>query len=66
VITPTICAAPRKICTGRLQDGFRIHDDVLVFAAHLHVEGALLSKSERPMDVADTYSSHAAAIPLVS
>ncbi len=49
-----------------LQDGFRIHDDVLVFAAHLYVEGALLSKSEKPMDVADTYLSHAAAIPPVA
>jgi len=49
-----------------LQDGLRIHDDVLVFAAHLYVEGALLSKSEKPMDVAETYLSHAAAIPPVA
>lgn len=49
-----------------LKDGFRIHEDVLVFAAHLYVEGALLSKSEKPMDVTDTYLSHAAAIPPVA
>lgn len=49
-----------------LLDGLRIHDDVLVFAAHLYVEGALLSKSEKPIDVADSYLSHAAAIPPVA
>lgn len=49
-----------------LLDGYRMHDDVLVFAAHLYVEGALVSKSERPMDVADAYLSHAAAIPPVA
>lgn len=49
-----------------LQDGFRQHDDVLVFAAHLYIEGALLSHSERRMDVTDAYASLATALPPVA
>lgn len=49
-----------------LQDGYRQHDDVLVFAAHLYIEGALLSRSERRMDVTDSYASLASALPPVA
>lgn len=37
--------------------------DVLVFAAHLYVEGALLSWSERELDVTDDYACYADALP---
>lgn len=49
-----------------LLDGYRADRDVLVFAAHLYVEGARPSYSERRIDLADTYATAADALPKVS
>jgi exonuclease SbcD len=49
-----------------LLEGYRPDADVLVFAAHLYVEGALLSHSERPLEVTATYASAAASLPPVA
>lgn len=49
-----------------LLDGYRSDADVLVFAAHLYIEGALLSHSERPVEVSATYATQAAALPQVA
>jgi exonuclease SbcD len=49
-----------------LLHGHRADRDVLVFAAHLYVEGAVPSYSERPVDIADTYATTAEALPAVS
>jgi exonuclease SbcD len=40
--------------------------DVLVFAAHLYVEGAVPSYTERPVDISDTFLTEADALPQVS
>jgi len=37
-----------------------------VFAAHLHVTGAQVTKSERPLHVSDSYAAHAEALPKVT
>ncbi|WP_329243133.1 exonuclease SbcCD subunit D [Actinoallomurus sp. NBC_01490] len=49
-----------------LWEGSERDRDVLVFAAHLYVEGALLSWSERPLDVTDDYACYADALPEVA
>ncbi len=49
-----------------LLDGFRADHDVLLFAAHLYVEGTIPSYSERPVDIADTYATAPEALPPVS
>lgn len=49
-----------------LRQGHRADRDVLLFAAHLYVEGAVPSYSERPVDLADTYATAADALPEVS
>lgn len=49
-----------------LADGYDPSRHVLVFAAHLHVTGAVFSKSERPLHVTDTYASRLEVIPSVS
>jgi exonuclease SbcD len=49
-----------------LLDGFDTSRDVAVFAAHLHVGGAVLSGSERRVHVGDSYASHLEHIPAVS
>lgn len=49
-----------------LLDGFDPSRDVSVFAAHLHVGGAVLSGSERRVHVGDSYASHLEHIPPVS
>jgi exonuclease SbcD len=46
--------------------GYRPEDDVLVFAAHLYIEGALPSRSERQLELTDTYATAAAALPPVA
>ncbi|MER8261803.1 metallophosphoesterase family protein [Streptomyces albidoflavus] len=50
----------RRLSAGR---GAR---DVLVFAAHLFVEGAIPSHSERKLSIADDYATAAADLPDVS
>lgn len=49
-----------------LRDGYRDGRDVLVFAAHLYVGGAIPSRTERRVDIADTYATEADALPPVS
>ena len=49
-----------------LLDGCDPDRDVLVFAAHLYVEGAGPSYTERPVDISDTYLTEADALPQVS
>jgi exonuclease SbcD len=49
-----------------LEDGFDAHQDVLLYAAHLHVTGAHLSGSERLVHVSETYAAESAGLPIVS
>lgn len=49
-----------------LRDGYQGGRDILLFAAHLHVTGAQVTRSERPLHVSDAYAAHAEAIPGVS
>ncbi len=49
-----------------LLDGFDTRRDVAIFAAHLHVGGAILSGSERRVHVGDSYASHLEHIPPVT
>lgn len=49
-----------------LRQGYRADRDVLLFAAHLYVEGAVPSFSEKRVDIADTYATAADALPAVS
>ena len=49
-----------------LRAGFDPRRDVLLFAAHLHVTGAQVTHSERPLHVSDSYAAHAEALPKVS
>jgi DNA repair protein SbcD/Mre11 len=49
-----------------LLDGCDPGRDVPVLAAHLYVEGAVPSWTERPIDISDTYLTEADALPQVS
>jgi exonuclease SbcD len=49
-----------------LLDGLVPDRDVPVLAAHLYVEGAVPSYTERPVDISDTYLTEADALPRVS
>lgn len=49
-----------------LLEGMDPRRDVLVFAAHLHVEGAAFSGSERPIHVGDHYASKVERLPPLS
>jgi exonuclease SbcD len=49
-----------------LLDGLVPDRDVPVLAAHLYVEGAVPSYTERPVDISDTYLIEADALPRVS
>lgn len=49
-----------------LLDGYDTDRHVLLFAAHLYVEGATLSSSERPLTTSDSYASRPERIPQVS
>jgi exonuclease SbcD len=49
-----------------LLDGLVPDRDVPVLAAHLYVEGAVPSYTERPVDISDTYLTQADALPRVS
>jgi DNA repair protein SbcD/Mre11 len=52
--------------TAGLRDGYRDGQDVLIFAAHLYVGGAIPSHTERRVDIDDTYATEASALPPVS
>ena len=49
-----------------LRAGYQDGRDVLIFAAHLYVGGAIPSHTERRVDIADTYATEAGALPTVS
>ena len=49
-----------------LLDGYQPGQDVLVLAAHLYVQGASPSYTERPVEISDTYLTEADALPAVS
>jgi DNA repair protein SbcD/Mre11 len=49
-----------------LLDGCQPERDILVFAAHLYVEGAIPSYTERPVEISDTYLTEASALPAVA
>jgi exonuclease SbcD len=49
-----------------LLDGYQQDRDVLLFAAHLYVEGAVPSYTERPVEISDIYLTEASALPQVS
>jgi exonuclease SbcD len=49
-----------------LLDGYQPGRDVLVLAAHLYVQGASPSYTERPVEISDTYLTEADALPAVS
>lgn len=49
-----------------LFDGFDNRRDLAVFAAHLYVGGAVLSGSERRVQVGDSYATHLEHLPAVT
>lgn len=49
-----------------LTAGYDPSRHVLLFAAHLHVAGAVPSRSERGLHITDAYAAQAASIPAVS
>lgn len=49
-----------------LQRGFQARRHILLFTAHLFVDGSAWSKSERPLHVADTYATRVSSIPTVA
>lgn len=49
-----------------LLDGCEASRDVLVLVAHLYVQGAIPSWTERPLEIKDTYLTEADALPAVS
>jgi exonuclease SbcD len=49
-----------------LKDGYDPRRDILLFAAHLHVEGAAVGTSEKRLYVADTYATRVDDAPSVS
>jgi exonuclease SbcD len=52
--------------TAGLRDGYQDGRDVLIFAAHLYVGGAIPSHTERRIDIDDAYATEAGALPPVS
>jgi DNA repair protein SbcD/Mre11 len=46
--------------------GYEADRDILVFAAHLYVETARPSWTERPVEISDTYLTEVGALPAVS
>lgn len=49
-----------------LERGYHPERHVLLFSAHLYVDGALWSRSERPLHVCETYATRVTQIPHVS
>src|SRR5664279_4267963 len=68
--SPACCAASPKVRKSRPDFagalGYHPEQDVLVFAAHLYIEGALPSRSERALELTDTYATAATALPQVA
>jgi len=56
----------QRILSHSLEAGFDAGRDVLLFAAHLHVGGAVRSGSERQLHITDTYATRAESLPPVS
>jgi exonuclease SbcD len=52
--------------TRGLHDGFDNRRDIAIFAAHLYVGGAVLSGSERRIQVGDSYATHLEHLPAVT
>ncbi len=55
-----------EVLARGLLDGFDNRRDLAVFAAHLYVGGAVLSGSERRIQVGDSYASHLDHLPPVT
>lgn len=49
-----------------LRHGYRHDADVLIFTAHLYLDGALLAHTERPSETNDTYAIDAHTMPPVA
>ena len=49
-----------------LMAGYDSRRDVLLFATHLYVDGAVKSGSERALHITDAYAAQAASVPTVS
>jgi exonuclease SbcD len=49
-----------------LVNGYNAASDVLLYAAHMHIEGALLGGSERRVHVTQEYATGAESLPAVS
>src|SRR3954447_1647564 len=58
-------AINRSLHDGLL-DGYDAARDVLLYAAHLHVSGALLGGSERRVHITEEYATGAESLPAVS
>jgi exonuclease SbcD len=50
----------------KLRQGYAPERDILLFSAHMHLDGAQFSGSERPITVTDAYGSDPENIPPVS
>jgi len=55
-----------QVLTRGLLDGFDNRRDLGIFAAHLYVGGAVLSGSERRIQVGDSYATHLEHLPAVT
>lgn len=56
----------QKAYAEALHKGYSASKDILLYTAHLFVDGATLSASERSLHVSDTYATRASSIPPVS
>jgi exonuclease SbcD len=54
------------VLASELAAGAQPERDIHVFAAHVHVTGAQVTRSERPFTVSDGYAASAAALPPVA
>lgn len=55
-----------RVLADGLRDGYDPERDVLVYAAHLYVTGAHISRSERPLHVTDVYATQEQDLPPVA
>lgn len=58
--------AMNSILREGLEDGYDPARDVLLYTGHVHIAGAHLSGTERPLHVTDTYAAEASSLPRVS
>ncbi|WP_280366718.1 metallophosphoesterase family protein [Nocardia wallacei] len=63
--TETVGAMERALAE-ELHRNFDPHSDIAMFAAHLHLNGANLARSERPGHISDHYATDIDDIPAVS